>query len=606
MLERCKSGSYVPELFENIGSCLKAANKLPVQDDHAYFTQFPEYEKILVDNKLAVLGVLEKLSKVFGFPLNTFPEIQKAANGCLLKVSETLADLKEPLALQACLVHTIPKPQHSFKSIIDNSERVFIPKILYKYHAKIDVPPGILKAQQLVFLEAREDVIETSEPVAHPYQYELDTLSYQQSQFSPESSYFNTLESTIFEFISTEKDFYKMIQELRLASEISIDLENHSIRSYLGFCCLIQISTRDKDYIVDPFSLACQIPVLGVIFADPRIVKVFHGSDMDIEWLQRDFGLYVVNLFDTGLAAKELRYPSFSLAFLLKSFCDIDTDKRYQLADWRLRPLTNDMIKYARTDTHYLLYIYDRLKEELITKSITLFQPPHTSILNVLENSRKICLKMYKKHSFYPDENNLYSRLLKTRDLIARIEDESPEFVVPHTALLAIASKSPRTLSELLNTYNSPYMLRYGLYILKKITQLTPSSNFSENFFKDAGWTETENLPYSAAYESLKNSDIHIGKVLTELSEIINTGKSPQVSIVTDTKSTIDINNLLESTLIDENSIPDTSDKIFDISNNSRKKNKNKIKLPAENSSGQEKPNNLNLNKIFKEIGWGV
>ena len=25
-----------------------------------------------------------------------------------------------------------------------------------------------------------------------------------------------------------------------------------------------------------------------------------HGSDSDVTWLQKDFGIYVVNLFDTG------------------------------------------------------------------------------------------------------------------------------------------------------------------------------------------------------------------------------------------------------------------------------------------------------------------
>jgi exosome complex exonuclease RRP6 len=35
-------------------------------------------------------------------------------------------------------------------------------------------------------------------------------------------------------------------------------------------------------------------------------VKVLHGSDMDIQWLQRDFDLYIVNLFDTGQAARVL------------------------------------------------------------------------------------------------------------------------------------------------------------------------------------------------------------------------------------------------------------------------------------------------------------
>ena len=41
-------------------------------------------------------------------------------------------------------------------------------------------------------------------------------------------------------------------------------------------------------------------------------------------------------------------------------------DKRYQLADWRVRPLSPQHLHYARTDTHYLLYIYDRIKAELV------------------------------------------------------------------------------------------------------------------------------------------------------------------------------------------------------------------------------------------------
>lgn len=43
-------------------------------------------------------------------------------------------------------------------------------------------------------------------------------------------------------------------------------------------------------------------------------------------------------------------------------------DKRYQLADWRARPLTRDMLHYARADTHFLLYIHDRMKQELLAR----------------------------------------------------------------------------------------------------------------------------------------------------------------------------------------------------------------------------------------------
>jgi exosome complex exonuclease RRP6 len=73
--------------------------------------------------------------------------------------------------------------------------------------------------------------------------------------------------------------------------------------------------------------------------------QVFHGAESDIKWLQRDFSLYVVNLFDTFLAAKRLQLPGLSLAHLLDKYCGVKADKSYQLADWRVRPLPDDMIR---------------------------------------------------------------------------------------------------------------------------------------------------------------------------------------------------------------------------------------------------------------------
>jgi exosome complex exonuclease RRP6 len=49
-------------------------------------------------------------------------------------------------------------------------------------------------------------------------------------------------------------------------------------------------------------------------------------------------------------------------------YCDFTPDKRYQLADWRIRPLPAPMLDYARSDTHYLLYIYDHLRNALLDR----------------------------------------------------------------------------------------------------------------------------------------------------------------------------------------------------------------------------------------------
>jgi hypothetical protein len=44
----------------------------------------------------------------------------------------------------------------------------------------------------------------------------------------------------------------------------------------------------------------------------------------------------------------------------------LQTDKTFQLADWRRRPLTPAMLAYARNDTRFLLYIADQLRQLLL------------------------------------------------------------------------------------------------------------------------------------------------------------------------------------------------------------------------------------------------
>ena len=48
---------------------------------------------------------------------------------------------------------------------------------------------------------------------------------------------------------------------------------------------------------------------------------MLHGADRDVEWLQRDFGLYIVNMFDTGQASRVYCHKQFGLAYLLQIYC---------------------------------------------------------------------------------------------------------------------------------------------------------------------------------------------------------------------------------------------------------------------------------------------
>ena len=50
---------------------------------------------------------------------------------------------------------------------------------------------------------------------------------------------------------------------------------------------------------------------------------------------------------------------------MLQTRFEVTLDKRYQRANWGLRPLTEAMLAYAALDTHYLFILRDSLYAEL-------------------------------------------------------------------------------------------------------------------------------------------------------------------------------------------------------------------------------------------------
>lgn len=172
----------------------------------------------------------------------------------------------------------------------------------------------------------------------HPYRYEITHISYPSRIFEPCTPVLPApLEETQATWVATREDFHRMLAKLKTAKEIAVDLEHHSYRSYSGFLCLMQITDRDEDWIVDLLAVRDEMEALNDVFTDPDIVKIFHGAESDIVWLQQDFNVYIVNLFDTFHASKLLEFPRHGLSNLLEMYCDFVPDKRYQLADWRIR-----------------------------------------------------------------------------------------------------------------------------------------------------------------------------------------------------------------------------------------------------------------------------
>jgi exosome complex exonuclease RRP6 len=76
------------------------------------------------------------------------------------------------------------------------------------------------------------------------------------------------------EWVATQQDLESLLEDLKKVTELAVDLEHHDYRTFSGFLCLMQISTHEKDYIIDTLILRDELEVLNEIFTDPAVTKV--------------------------------------------------------------------------------------------------------------------------------------------------------------------------------------------------------------------------------------------------------------------------------------------------------------------------------------------
>ncbi len=169
-------------------------------------------------------------------------------------------------------------------------------------------------------------------------------------------------------WVDTPEKLDILVEDLSQEPIVAVDTESNSLYAYQEQVCLLQFSTPESDYLVDPLALKSLEP-LGKIFSAPHIEKVFHAAEYDLICLQRDFGFSFENLFDTMWAARILGYKHIGLGALLGQHFGIHPDKRYQRANWGKRPLPAEQLQYAQLDTHYLIPLRNILYQELKSSS---------------------------------------------------------------------------------------------------------------------------------------------------------------------------------------------------------------------------------------------
>jgi len=537
--------AFVAQLLPQLMDLVRASRRLPVGEEHAIRRGSKEFLSASRDLGQRSMSAMNRTMRwldpdmtsgadelvSFNLVEDSIDTVLERVDSCLRDALAGLSRSSEAMAEPELVPNgessaggasSMAKPQVRWRELIDNDRTEFVPRLMVKHNLKVPLTPAYLEAQcragfraaapgqqasgdagaktavgstasataensaLLTHLSALGVARKEAAPLCNPYEEELRSLSFDDGLFETgKPEYFRKMEDTPLVYVSTARELRQLINEVKatcVGKEIAVDVEHHDLRSYRGFVCLVQLSTRQKDFLIDPFDIFEQMHWLNEIFTDPNILKVLHGSDRDVMWLQRDFSVYLVNMFDTGLATRALRLQGgFSLANLVSHYCGVKLDKKYQTADWRQRPLSEEMAHYARCDTHYLLYCFDCLRNTLLANGPhKLDEIPQATVegiqemRGVLDRTAALCLTQYSETPF--DAPNAAMKLCERfgskqkpielrqfgclkalvawRDALGRRTDESTNFIAPDACLWRVALALPSTAARLRSACN--------------------------------------------------------------------------------------------------------------------------------------------------------
>lgn len=218
---------------------------------------------------------------------------------------------------------------------------------------------------------------------------------------------------------------------------VGVDMEADSFHHFRDRVCLVQVTGEEGDLVIDPLT-EIDLEPLRVLLEDAGCEKILHGSDYDLRMFHRSFGFRVHGLFDTMVASRLVGERAFSLAALAEKFVGVSLDKRFQRADWSIRPLGDEMLDYAACDTRYLRDIRDRLVDELARRGRTSWAEEEFRSLEAPpepEEAREPWRRVKGIGRMSPREHAMLRAVAELREQVAE-ETDRPRFRVMRDAVL--------------------------------------------------------------------------------------------------------------------------------------------------------------------------
>lgn len=251
--------------------------------------------------------------------------------------------------------------------------------------------------------------------------------------------------------IDSQRALDDLLDHLAAEPELAIDCEMDSMYAYSTSLCVVQVGWPGGEALIDGLAELDRTR-LAALFADDSVLKIFHGGENDVGLLADRWGFEISHLFDTMAAAQVLGHDGVGLAAQLERHFDVKLSKRFQKADWRVRPLPEDQAEYARLDVRHLIALRDILLDELEALG---------RVREAESEFRRIAKASIQEKPFEPDNwgrvkgakdlrpaaRGILREVYVARDELAREADKAPYRVMHDSALLALAQHAPSSES---------------------------------------------------------------------------------------------------------------------------------------------------------------
>jgi hypothetical protein len=184
------------------------------------------------------------------------------------------------------------------------------------------------------------------------------------------------------QFITQTDDLAALCQRLAGEAFVTVDTEFMRERTYWPELCVVQLAGTHDVAVVDAQAAGLDLAPLGVLLADPGVVKVFHAARQDVEIFLQLFGAVPAPLFDTQVAAMVAGFgDQVGYDSLVGALTGGQIDKAHRFSDWSARPLSPAQVNYAAADVTYLRQVYERLSVRLEKEGRTAWVAEELAIL---------------------------------------------------------------------------------------------------------------------------------------------------------------------------------------------------------------------------------